>query len=171
MKLQPAQNIFLVGMPAVGKTTLGKQIAKKLKYNFIDLDTYIELQEGRTIAQLFEQIGESAFRELEAKTIRNTASEISTVISTGGGAAEYHDNMEWMNKHGMTIYLEAEVSFILQRVMQSTHTRPLFKGLDETETLLKLKDLMNKRKQYYTTAKHIIRVPLKSVEILVNTIL
>ena len=171
MKLQPAQNIFLVGMPAVGKSTLGKQLAKKLQYNFIDLDTYIEQQEGLTISQLFEQIGESAFRELEANTLRNIASNLSTVISTGGGAAEYHDNMEWMNMHGMTIYLEADVSFILQRIMQSTHTRPLFNGLDEMETLLKLKDLMNKRKQYYTTAKHVIRVPLKSFEMLVNTIL
>lgn len=171
MKLQPAQNIFLVGMPAVGKSTLGKQLAKKLQYNFIDLDNYIEQQEGLTISQLFEKIGESAFRELEANTLRNIASNLSTVISTGGGAAEYHDNMEWMNTHGMTIYLEADVSFILQRIMQSTHTRPLFNGLDEMETLLKLKDLMNKRKQYYTKAKHVIRVPLKSFEMLVNTIL
>lgn len=169
--LQNAQNVFLVGMPAVGKTTVGKQLANKLEYNFIDLDAIIESQEGKSISQLFEQIGESAFREIEAQALRLAGSQNHSVISTGGGAPVFNENMEWMNRHGITIYLEADVSFILHRIMQSKHIRPLFKGLNETETLLKLKDLINQRKPYYSQAKFSVHVPLKSVDMLVNTIL
>ena len=89
--------IFLVGYMGSGKSTLGKKLAYNLKYNFIDLDTYIEEQEGRTINEIFNDDGEDNFRKLERVYLHRVIDIENVVISVGGGTPCFFDNMEQMN--------------------------------------------------------------------------
>lgn len=163
--------IYLVGMMGVGKTTLGKQLAKQLHYSFFDLDKAIELAEGKSIAQLFEQYGESYFREAEQKALHATEGKDHIVIATGGGTPCYYNNMEWMNEHGITIYLKAEASFIISRVGQFPDKRPLLKGKSPGELKIFIEELLETRTPYYNAAAKQILLPVKTVQDAVKSIL
>jgi shikimate kinase len=89
-----------------GKTTAGKRLALKLGYEFVDLDHVIEAVEQRTIAEIFEQEGQNAFRLIEQRELHNTFNLKNTIVSTGGGAPCFFDNIEQMNKHGNTVYIQ-----------------------------------------------------------------
>jgi shikimate kinase len=91
-----AERIYLLGMMGVGKSTLGKQLARQLHYSFIDLDKAIEQAEGKSIPDLFEQKGESYFRLVEQRQLKETARKNHIVIAVGGGTPCYYENMEWM---------------------------------------------------------------------------
>lgn len=148
--------IFLVGMPASGKTTIGAKLAKRLGYRFIDLDHYIEKKESKTIATIFREAGENAFRALERLYLFQLKDEDDTVISTGGGTATFHDNMKWMNSHGFTIYLKEDLETIIQRNLENTRNRPLFSNKSEKEIKDKMYFLLENREPLYSTAALII---------------
>lgn len=97
--------IFLIGFMGCGKSTLGKKLATKLGYDFIDLDYQLEKQMGTSIGNYFAANGEEAFRKLESKTLKEFDYPINGVIATGGGTPCYFDNMDWMNSNGITIYM------------------------------------------------------------------
>ncbi len=90
-----------------GKTTVGKLLAKSLSLEFIDLDTFIENKYRKSIATLFEEKGEQVFRRIESHALQEVATFEDVLISTGGGAPCYFDNMALMNRTGTTIYIEA----------------------------------------------------------------
>src|SRR3546814_19691193 len=90
-----------------GKTTLGKPLAQKLGIPFIDMDAVLEASEGKTITELFEILGEPGFREKERDALQKSAFPDSFVMSTGGGAPCFFNNMDWMNRTGITMYLRA----------------------------------------------------------------
>src|ERR1700731_760133 len=92
--------IFLIGFMGSGKTTLGRKLAHRLDYEFIDLDQVLEARAGMTIAEYFTQFGEDAFRKLESQVLKQTPYPANAVVSTGGGLPCFFDNMEWMNVHG-----------------------------------------------------------------------
>ncbi|OQY05321.1 MAG: hypothetical protein B6I20_01495 [Bacteroidetes bacterium 4572_117] len=85
--------IYLIGFMGSGKTTVGKKLARKLSYNFIDLDAQIELEIGTNITDYFEQFGEEKFRLIEHQVLHNTYKLENTVVSTGGGAPCYFNNI------------------------------------------------------------------------------
>ncbi|MCO6495663.1 MAG: shikimate kinase [Bacteroidetes bacterium] len=149
-------NIFIVGMPASGKTTFGNKLAKELGYDFIDLDLYIETNEGKSISDIFNQIDEERFRELERFYLTKLKIKTKTVISTGGGTAAYKDNMEWMNKHGITIYLKVNFETLLQRNCTNKTSRPLFAGSSNKEIEDKMYFLLEKREPFFSLAALII---------------
>jgi len=95
--------IFLIGFMGCGKTTLGRKLASRLGYMFMDLDHVLEAQVGMTIAEYFSKNGEDAFRKLESEVLKQTRYPENAVISTGGGLPCYFDNMQWMNAHGKTL--------------------------------------------------------------------
>ena len=96
--------IFLTGYMGAGKTTLGKAFARKMNVPFVDLDWYIEERFHKTVGELFTERGETGFRELERNMLHEVAEFENVVISTGGGAPCFFDNMEFMNRVGKTVF-------------------------------------------------------------------
>ena len=152
------ENIYLVGMPGSGKTTLGKKLANTLDYEFVDLDFLIQQNEGMSIEQIFEEKGEDFFREIERMYLQSTNKLNKTIISTGGGTPYYFDNMDWINQHGLSIFLNISLEQLMQRVLQNPTKRPLLRGLTETEVNEKLLNLMEVRNPYYLKSKLIVDI-------------
>ncbi len=125
---QSLNRIYLLGLPGSGKSTLGKQLALALNYDFVDLDAAIEVHERKLIPTIFEENGESYFRELERTVLLNTVNFSKTVISCGGGTPCFFNNMDWMNTQGATVFLDVSVDEILSRLSSQQHRdRPLLK--------------------------------------------
>jgi shikimate kinase len=135
---------FIVGLPGSGKTTFGKFLASEIGYSFFDLDAVITKGEGKSIAELFESLGEQGFRKVEAEQLRKVPTYRS-VISTGGGTPCFHSGMDWMNAHGFTIWLCPPLDEILTRIGKHTH-RPLV-GKDPAQAL---KALLKQRQAVYS---------------------
>ena len=165
--------IFLIGMMGSGKTTLGRQLAARLQYPFVDLDTYLEERAGRTIAQLFEQEGQERFRELEREALEAVVQEYGqAVISTGGGAPCFFDNIGFMNVHGKTFFLDVPVEEISKRLLASDlQVRPLLAGKTEGEVKTFLLNTLSHRRQYYERANATLQgggISVKQLQQLLN---
>lgn len=158
------QRIYIIGMPGSGKSTVGKSLAKKLSWAFIDLDQMIALHEQMNIDTIFEQKGEAYFRRVEHTTLLQTKNLNKVVISCGGGTPAFENNMDWINKNGLSIYLNASVSLLESRIIQSKTVRPLFKNLEKEQIEKKITKLFDQRKKYYCQAALLITLPLKSVK-------
>ncbi|MBF90932.1 MAG: shikimate kinase [Flavobacteriales bacterium] len=148
--------IFLIGYMGSGKTTLGRKLAYILQYQFIDLDEYIEKQEGRKISHIFEEYGEDYFRKLERVYLHRVIDKEDLVISTGGGTPCFFDNMNQMNEYGKTIYINIHPKALLPRLLSSPSTRPLLAGKDEKEMLDYVFKTLRSREKYYHKAKRIV---------------
>jgi shikimate kinase len=148
--------IFLIGFMGSGKTYLGKQLASKLGFLFVDVDSVIENTEGVTIAQLFDSQGETYFRKVESDRLKGLEKWDEVVISTGGGAPCFHDNMDWMNAHGITVYLQTDPNLLLNRLKSETENRPLLRGKTDEELLDFIKNKIADRKLFYEKAKIIV---------------
>ena len=126
-----------------GKTTIGKLLAAKLKYKFVDLDSEIESAQGMEVSQIFSKMGENSFREMERDTLELLIKKENQVLSVGGGLPCFHNNMETMNVNGVTIYLKMSAEAILKRLLQlpeaSRLSRPLLanKTMDELSEYIK----------------------------------
>ena len=147
--------IFLIGLTGSGKTTLGKQLAKKLDLPFVDLDEYIITKEKRSVADIFSQDGEAHFRNLETEAIREIIKMKDVLVSTGGGAACFHDNMTIMNISGLTIFLDVPTPVIAQRLWDQPQReqRPMIANRTFDELKEFLQGLLEKRIQFYSEAK------------------
>lgn len=140
--------IYLIGLPGVGKSTIGKKLANQLGIKFLDIDTEIERKLGLTITQIFENRGENFFRDIEKEELQNTFILKNYVIATGGGTPCFFNNLTEMKKHGKTFYLNASPEFILSRI-KNNEKRPLLMGDDK---LNRLKKLYQERKETYQNA-------------------
>lgn len=151
--------IFLIGMPGSGKTTLGKQLAEHLQIEFVDLDNEIEKLAGRSISEIFSHQGEDHFRIIEAQLLRDWAAAThSFVMSTGGGAPCFHEGMEIINEHGLSIFLNCSVAELIDRVKRNQE-RPLLLTSDENELREKLERMLAARIVCYNKAKIIVEHP------------
>lgn len=148
------KRIYLVGMPGSGKSTSGKRFAKALGWGYADLDKLIVLRSGKSIKQLFEQEGETAFRLWEQQCLHETALSSGLVIACGGGTAAWHNNMEWMLAHGEVIWLNISVAELKHRIMFGKSERPLFLGLDEDGITAKIEELLQQRRPFFMRASH-----------------
>ena len=110
------KRVFLVGYMGAGKTTVGKELAKLAGLSFIDLDYYIEGRYHKAVSQIFAERGEEAFREIERNMLHEVAEFEDVLISTGGGAPCFFDNMEFMNASGTTVYLKVSVEELAKRL-------------------------------------------------------
>ena len=130
-----------------GKSTLGKKLANNLDFNFIDLDDFIED---------FEINGESYFRKLERFYLLKVIKNKNIVISVGGGTPCFYDNINQMNKNGLTIYINMPTKVLVNRLKSSNKFRPLIEGMKEIE----LKDFINKtireREVFYNKSHKIV---------------
>jgi len=149
--------IFLVGFMGSGKTTLGKKISKSSHIPFIDLDREFVDHSKMSIADFFASHGEEKFRDLESLLLKTMPVDKGVIISTGGGTPCFHDNMEWMNRAGITVYLKLPPRALLKRLSGKEGVkRPLLQGKSEEELLAFISDTLGQREQYYNQATLII---------------
>jgi shikimate kinase len=148
--------IFLVGYMGSGKSTLGKKLAHNLELEFIDLDSYIETEEGRTIPQIFEEDGEDYFRKLERVYLHRIIDNDNIIISTGGGTPCYFDNMEQMNDYGKTVYINMHPKALIPRLQSSSQLRPLLNGLEGVELLDYIYKTLREREIYYNKSQFVV---------------
>jgi len=146
------QNIFLIGYMGAGKTTIGKEVAKRLGWSFVDMDSFIENRYHKTISQVFTEKGEEFFREIERNILQEVSQFENVVISTGGGVPCFFDNMDWMNRTGITVYLKMPVSELTQRLVDCKQERPLIKGKNKEELQQFVADTLAKREIWYNRA-------------------
>jgi shikimate kinase len=144
--------IFLIGFMGSGKTTFGKKLAKSLDYPFFDLDHQIVDQVNQSIPAYFAQHGELAFRELERKVLQNSNYPSDCVISCGGGTPCFFDNMDWMNKQGLTVYLYMTAAGLAKRLEPGKHQRPLLKDLDQGAMIGFIETKLQERRSFYERA-------------------
>jgi shikimate kinase len=148
----------------VGKTSLGKKLAKKLNWQFLDTDKWIEKKTGLAITAIFEQKGEVYFRELERNCIEELRVVENAVISVGGGLPCFGDAMESLKSFGTTIYLKLEAKEIARRLAESKIERPLINGLKENELEKYVEKKLLEREKHYSKAKYTLRPDREFIE-------
>ena len=148
------KRVFLVGYMGAGKTTVGKELAKLAGLSFIDLDYYIEGRYHKAVSQIFAERGEEAFREIERNMLHEVAEFEDVLISTGGGAPCFFDNMEYMRHRGITVYLAASVQTLCRRLSHAKVKRPLVAGKTSEELYEYITEMLNRREAYYRQADY-----------------
>jgi shikimate kinase len=152
-------NLALVGFMGTGKTSVGRIVAEQLRFEFLDTDELIQSRTGRTIADIFAQNGEPAFRALERQVICEFEARGKTLISTGGGLPTNPENMESLKRHALVVCLWASPEKIWERVRNQSH-RPL---LHDPDPQKKIRDLLAIREPFYRQADVLINTDLRSV--------
>lgn len=137
-----------------GKSTLGRQLARRLRKRFLDVDTEIESRTGVTIPTIFEIEGEAAFRDREEALVRELAQLTNIVLATGGGAVMRPANREQLRANGTVLYLHAEPHVLFERVGHSRN-RPMLKAADPLARLTELYVLRDPL--YREVADHVVR--------------
>lgn len=148
--------VFLLGYMGSGKTTLGQEIAQHLDYHFMDMDDLLEKAIGMPIKEFFEIHGEKVFRFAEHELLKEIMDEEDTVIATGGGTPCYYDNIELMNKAGLTIYLDVSSKELFDRLKGGSHQRPILDGIKEGGLQEFITEHLQQRSKYYLKAKLVI---------------
>lgn len=141
------ERIFLIGFMASGKSTIGKELAKELNYDFIDTDRFIEKEIGMTIPIIFEKFGEDFFRKKESEILISIVTKKNVVISVGGGLPCHNNNMSLLKKTGKVIFLKSGFEVYYER-LQQMKDRPIANKLSPNE----LKKLYTSRLPIYTQA-------------------
>lgn len=170
MKSEYNSRIYLVGFMGVGKSTVGKQLAEKLNFKFIDTDDTFEEKYKINIHTFFEKYGEELFRKLEYKVLVNTLKMKNVVISTGGGTACFFDSMKLMNENGQTIYLEMTEEALVNRLKKAKRKRPLVMNKKEKELIEMVTKKLEERKPYYSQASLTYKAMNIDIEELLKTI-
>jgi shikimate kinase len=138
-------NIILCGFMGTGKSTIGRIVASRLGWQFVDTDHVIEARQGKTIREIFESEGEDSFRQLETDLCKELSTWTKHVVATGGGIVLRPENRMLLKQAGMTICLEAPAEEIFRRLQHATN-RPLLAGPDPQQ---RIKELMEARAEAY----------------------
>jgi len=140
-----ATNLYLVGFMGTGKSTVGRQVAKQMNFDFIDSDQEIERVHGRPVSAIFAEQGEAAFRKMEREFIENGHPAQGCVVACGGGLVVPPGMLELLRSRGVVICLHAPIGTIIERIMHTTH-RPLLQAEDRAQ---RLRDLYAQREALY----------------------
>lgn len=162
--------IYLIGYMSSGKTTIGRQLAKRLKYGFQDTDAMIEHKYRVNISRIFEKYGEDVFRRMEHEILQETAECTHTVISTGGGLPCYKENMDFINSQGVSVYIKLPPVHLCQRLKKSKQRRPLVKNLHKKNLQQFVEEQLNIREVYYNRANIVFDPYTDNIDTLVNKI-
>ena len=147
--------IFLTGYMGAGKTTLGKAFARKLNLPFVDLDWYMEERFHKTVGELFVERGEAGFRELEKNMLHEVGAFEDVVISTGGGAPCFFDNMDFMNRNGKTVFLNVHPDVLFRRLRVAKQQRLILQGKQDDELKEFIIRALEKRTPFYSQAQYV----------------
>ncbi len=162
--------IYLIGFMGCGKTTWGRKLSTQMNLAFIDLDKYIEERMFMTVPEIFEKMGQDEFRKIERKYLQEVSELDNVIISTGGGAPCFFDNIQYMNAHGLTIYMNLSEALLVTRLTNSKNKRPLVDGKTGDELLAYITEMLAYRNQFYKQA-HFIMNPIEySIETLAEEI-
>lgn len=148
--------IYLIGYMGAGKTTFGKQVAKKLGLRFIDTDDYIVNRNKASINDIFKQHGEYGFRMIERAALKEISNGDNLVVATGGGLPCFYDNMAYMKKHGISVYLKVGENELADRLDSIKASRPLLKDKSREELKQSVHDMLQTREPYYNRANIIV---------------
>lgn len=140
-------NLYLIGMMGAGKTTIGRKLANRLDYRFLDTDALIEQTAQKPITQIFAEDGEAAFRELESQVLAQVAKYTSVVVATGGGIITQQMNWSYL-QHGVVVWLDVPIPVLISRLSGDTD-RPLLQDVALSE---KLNTLIEERGSRYAQA-------------------
>jgi len=140
-----------------GKSTMGRALASKLNLTFIDLDTFLEEKYFKTIPQIFAEEGEEGFRRKERNVLEEVCSFDNVILATGGGAPCFFDNMDLMNQSGFCVFLDVDISSLVNRLIHAKIERPLIKGKSPEELHIFIEGLLAKRRPFYEKARYILK--------------
>ena len=153
--------VYLIGFMGVGKTTIAKLLANKLKLFFFDTDQIIEQQEKRSIAEIFKKESELYLRLLETELLKQYNRK--GIVACGGGLAIHNNNMELINSKGISIYLKASANHLYNQLKDNKRSRPLIANITNEELKLYIKKELNNRSAFYELAQHTILVDGKNI--------
>ena len=160
--------IIIVGMMGVGKSAIGRLLAKSLNRKFYDIDENIEKKYNMKISQIFENYGEQKFRDIEHEVIKGINKGSTDIIAAGGGAFTFERNINIFNEIGLTLWLNASPLIIIERLKKNTNNRPLLKEVN-IETYIN--NLLIKRNPFYEKANLTITSSKVSRNVMKNKIL
>ncbi|OJJ16322.1 hypothetical protein BKI52_34080 [marine bacterium AO1-C] len=151
--------IFLTGMPGSGKTSFGQKLAEQLTLPVWDMDDLIEQKAQMSIPAIFETHGEDHFRKLEQQVLHEVIQnrDTSAIVATGGGAPCFFDNMERINKAGVSIYIDTPIYVIVERMLRKAQDRPLYQQATPESLREKLTQTFWQRKKFYWQAQIILK--------------
>lgn len=149
--------IFLIGFMGAGKTTVGRELARQLEYDFCDLDELIAARVGKPVQQIFEGLGEAEFRRLEREAIRTCEQLTRAVVALGGGAYGSEENRVSLRETGRTVWLDCPLEICLRRV-SGDKSRPLLGGEDA------MRELLKQRRCAYAEADYVVQTGERSPE-------
>ena len=144
----------MIGMPGCGKSTIGKLLAQTIGYDFIDLDELIKTKQNSSIANIFINEGEPAFRIIESRLLKEVLErDLNIVVASGGGAPCFHNGMENINSRSTSIYLKLSLDSLKLNLATTEKSRPLLAGVEDDN----LKHLLGARSEVYESAHTIIK--------------
>ena len=164
--------IVLLGYMASGKSTIGREISKKLDMKFIDLDDYISKREKRSISEIFKVEGEIYFRKIESLYLGEILnSKDSFILSLGGGTPCYSNNMELiLNSEASSIYIKVDIKTLASRLIAEKNKRPLVADLEDDKLLEFVAKHLFERRFFYEQASITINSENKSIEEIITEI-
>jgi shikimate kinase len=148
---------FLIGFMGAGKSYWGKRWAQATGLEFIELDNLIESTLGQPIAEVFATQGETFFREQESFLLKKCTQD-NCIVATGGGAACFFDNMDWMNAHGTTLYLQASPQLLAERLAVEKAHRPLLQQISDASLESFIAHKLAEREPFYNQAQLVLDV-------------
>ena len=145
--------IYLVGYMGAGKTTAARRLAQRLGWEVADTDDLFEAKYKISVCDFFNKYDEPLYRKLESEVLKETEKLENVVISTGGGTACYFDNMDWMNQHGLTVFLRISQKAVVDRLVHAKRKRPLAEGKSEEELVAFVEQHYTGRLPFYEQAR------------------
>lgn len=163
-------NIIIIGFMGVGKSVVGRLLARRLNMNFIDMDDEIEKRQGCSITEVFNIYGQDYFRKVERQLLEELSKKENYIISTGGGIVTKEENRKILSNQKIVVFLDANVKTILRNVSNEIEKRPLLKTSKNLQK--SINELLNKRYYYYKECSNInIDVNDKNIDEVVSQIL
>lgn len=145
--------IYIVGYMGAGKTTTARRLAQHMGWEVVDTDALFEEKYRISVHDFFNKYDEPLYRKLEAEVLKETENLVHVVVSTGGGTACYFDNMDWMNRHGTTVFLRISEKAVVDRLLHAKRKRPLSDGKSEEELKAFVSRHYAERLPYYEKAQ------------------
>ncbi len=148
--------VYLLGYMGSGKSTIGRKVALELGLGFTDLDHQFEEQYRISVADFFEKYDEKGFRAIEQRLLHDTLRENDILVSTGGGTPCFFDNLEFIRKAGISVYLRWPSGLLIERLQHVKRKRPLLKNIPDGELHQKISQHIAEREFYYNQADIIV---------------
>lgn len=164
------KRIYLVGFMGSGKSTIGKKLAQRLKWRFIDTDSFIEEQTGLSINSIFETQGEEAFRKKETEVLATFSKEENIIIATGGGLPCHSNNLDTIQKSGLSIYLKVSKDSLFHRLKNAKNDRPLLRNKTDGELQQYIDEKLIEREKFYLRSDFLLNGESVNVEDVVKMI-